>query len=236
MPPFRAPAAILSLLASATLPLAAGPVLTPDQATTILSSMHPDYGKYIAEVRYGASRLRPVGLYAGLVRKGGRDPLDPGDGPSVGRSASNDLIIFADTFEPWRSEAWRRLVIDHEYFHARHLAKGYALPVVGFGQSDADADYVEALAWGYGLAKALAGSYGELTTMELAEAASRYESHRERFRRFVMERQPSAWAHYGRFLADPGTLRATEISPRAEPRPVADAARGTETPSAPLAP
>ncbi|HKY33976.1 MAG TPA: hypothetical protein VJV23_15705 [Candidatus Polarisedimenticolia bacterium] len=198
-----------------------GPEATPGQIEALLAAMHPDYALYIGEVRYGASRLRPASLYAGLVRRGGRDPRDPADGPRSGRGVANDLIIYADTFEPWRSGAWRLLIADHEYFHARHLARGFRLPVVGFGDAQADTDYHEALAWEWVVRRAGEGIYGRLSPAESAEASSRYERHRDRFRRFVTGRQPSAWAHYGRFLPDPAGLRMAASAPTAGPPPEA---------------
>jgi hypothetical protein len=177
--------------------------VTPDDVAALLASLHPDYHDYIAAVRYGRTRLRPLSLYAGLVRRGGLDPRDPDDGPRAGRGVSNDLIIYADTYETWRTPAWRRLLVDHEYFHARHLAHGLSAPVVGFGDARADTDYYEALAWGYVLSRDEQGVYGELSARERSEVAARYAEHRDRFHAFVMKEQASAWAHYGRFLPDP---------------------------------
>lgn len=199
----------------------AAPEVTPDQIASLLAAMHPDYQRYIGSVRYGPTRLRPAAIYAGLVRRGGIDPRDPGDGPLSGHGVSNDLIIYADTFEPWRSAAWRRLVADHEYFHAVHLAHGAGVPVVGFGDPDVNADYYEALAWEHVARLAAQGVYGELTAPERAEAAARYREHQERFRRFVMKVQSSAWAHYGRFLPDPGGLTTPATAPPEAPGPAA---------------
>jgi hypothetical protein len=199
---------------------AAGADLTPDQVESDLASMHPDYSRYIHEVRYGRSRLRPAYLYAGLVRRGGSDPGDPADGPKTGLGALNDLIIYADTFEPWRTTAWRLLVIDHEYFHARHIARGYNVPLVGFGRPAVDSDYLEAMAWAHVLRRAADGAYGDLSRAERAEAGSRYGEHYDRFRRFIMQAQPSAWAHYGRFLPEPSSaITLAGSAPREAPGP-----------------
>jgi hypothetical protein len=216
-------AAVAAALACAVAPAFAGPEVTPEQVASLLASMHPDYGRYIASVRYGPSRLRPASLYAGLVRRGGLDPRDPEDGPRSGRGVANDLIIYADTFEPWHSQAWRRLVADHEYFHARHLAHGAGVPVVGFGDPRINEDYYEALAWGHVAREARRGTYGEMGRAEMAEAAARYREHQERFRRFVHRAQASAWAHYGRFLPDPAQqdLTTPSTAPTAAPEPAA---------------
>lgn len=197
--------------------------LSPDHVAVLLAAMHPDYTTYIHEIRYGGSRLRPVSIYAGLVRPGGADPRDADDGPRAGRGAVNDLIVYADTFEPWRTQAWRLLIADHEYFHARHLAKGYNLPLVGFGNPRVDADYLEAMAWQYVVRRAADGLYGPLSRVESAEALSRYRDHHEDFRRYVYKTQPSAWAHYGRFLPEPLTRITSAVSiPTKEPPPEAD--------------
>jgi hypothetical protein len=214
-------AAVAVALSCAVEPVAAGPDVTPDQVASLLAAMHPDYERYIASVRYGPSRLRPASLYAGLVRRGGLDPRDPGDGPRSGRGVANDLIIYADTFEPWRSTGWRRLVADHEYFHARHGPGGAGVPVVGFGNRRVNEDYYEALAWGHVARQAAQGVYGDLTRGELAEAAARYREHQDRFRRFVMVAQASAWAHYGRFLPDPDVVTTPATAPTATPGPAA---------------
>ncbi len=203
---------------------AAAPILTPERVASILAEMHPDYTRYIGEVRYGRSRTRPEALYAGLVRQGGLDPRDPDDGPSTGRGAVNDLIIYVDTFETWRTQAWCLLLADHEFFHAKHLARGFRIPVVGFGDPRIDSDYYEALAWGYVLERARDGVYGEISSRERAEVRTRYEEHLERFRAFVMRRQPSAWAHYGRFFSEPVEMISSSRT---------DPGAGTGLPAAP---
>jgi len=233
-------ALFLSLAAAPAIGIASAPDATPDQIVALLTSLHPDYHLYIGDVRYGSSRLRPETHYAGLVRPGGDDPADPEDGPVAGRGAVNDLVIYADMFEIWRTPAWRLLVADHEYFHARHLAKGFDLPVVGFGRGDVDADYYEALAWEYVVRRSAAGLYGQLGRREAAEAAARYAEHYKRFFQFVMSAQPSAWAHYGRFLPDPLRqplpLSSAGSAPPEAPRPGAARETAPATLSAPRSP
>jgi hypothetical protein len=216
--------ALAAAMAAGFVAMPASTNLTPELVASILAEMHPDYTRYIGEIRYGSSRNRPETLYAGLVRRGGTDPRDPEDGPSTGRGVMNDLIIYTDTFETWRTPAWRLLLADHEYFHAKHLARGFRIPVVGFGDPSTDADYYEALAWGYVLDRAREGVYGDLSSRERAEVRARYEEHLERFRGFVMRRQPSAWAHYGRFFSEPVEMITSgapvpreETAPRAAP-------------------
>lgn len=201
---------------------AEGPGLTPEKVESILASLHTDYRKYIGSVRYGATRLRPATLYAGLVKKGGIDPRSPEDGPLTGRGVRNDLIIYSDTFEPWRTPAWRKMITDHEYFHARHLGRGFNLPVVSFGRPGIDAHYYEALAWGYVRKRAAEGVYGEMTRKELGEIEARYREHHSGFHAFVMKQQASAWAHYGRFLPSPDEpIRSAASARQAAPAPEA---------------
>ena len=212
--------AVLLISSAGLIPAPArGSDLSPDQVAGLLASMHPDYTHYIHEIRYGESRLRPLSIYAGLVRPGGTDPRNADDGPRAGRGAVNDLIVYADTFEPWRTPAWRLMIADHEYFHARHLAKGFDLPLVGFGNPRVDSNYLEAMAWEYVVRRADEGIYGELSRTERAEARLRYEDHYAAFRQYVFATQPSAWAHYGRFLPDPATRVTTAGSARTEALP-----------------
>ena len=194
---------VFLVVATCASPMIASPGLTPERVTAMLAALDPDYGRYIAEVRFGATRHRPSNIYTGLVRRGGLDPRDPDDRPEIGDGVTNDLIIYTDTFESWRTPAWRLLLTDHEYFHARHLARGFAIPVVGFDNAAADTDYYEALAWGYVRDRARKGVYGVLFARELAEVEERYREHFTGFHAFVMRRQASAWAHYGRFFSLP---------------------------------
>jgi len=200
---------------------------TPEQMVSMLASLHPDYGAYISSVRYGPTRLHPATLYAGLVRSGGLDPRDPDHAPATGRGATNVLIIYADMFEPWRSQGWRLLIADHEYFHARHLARGFDIPLAGFGVRRADTAYREALAWAWVLSRSLQGIYGPLSDRERSEVSSRYTEHYEAFFEFVSERQASAWAHYGRFLPGPESLirQASSAPTAATPPPAGPATR-----------
>ncbi len=208
--PIRAIAAALAAIGlialSAPTVHARGRTLTSAAAERILASLHPDHSRWIGGIRLGDAGAE-AGIYAGLVRPGGRDPRDPRDAPVAGDGVVNDLVIFPHAFESRSSPSWIALVIDHEYFHARHLARGFPVPLVSF-EGRADRDYLEALAWGWVLGRAAQGRYGALTASERSEVAARYRRHRDAFRRFVMDVQPTAWAHYGRFL------REAEAGPR----------------------
>jgi hypothetical protein len=166
----------------------------------LLEQMHPEYRAFVHEVRGGATRLHPQGLVAGLVRPGGRDPRDPRDAPLAGAGTRNDIIVYEDTFEPGASEAWRRVLVDHEYFHALHLGHGAAAPAVDFGDPGVNRDYYEALAWGYNLERIEQSSYPGLSLGERRLAEERYRGHRLAFERWLQRDHRDAWQHYGRFF------------------------------------
>lgn len=179
------------------------PVETGDDFQEILAEMHPDYPAFVGLVRAGASRFHPPTLYMGLVRAGGKDPTRPEDAPLIGRGVRNDIIVFADSREAGRSTGWARLLIDHEYFHARHLARGDKTPVPSFGDADMDRHFYEAVAWSYNLEQADEGQYPTLTHADYLEAFRNYSMHFEAFRDFILRHDRHAWAHYHRFLPDP---------------------------------
>jgi hypothetical protein len=205
----RVPPAILILLL-ACLSFTGRPILatTAPESTpaSLLRELHPDYARYIHEIRVvslQAASVSPEGIYSGLVRPGGRDPRILDDTPIPGKGARNDVILYPSAMEPSRGTAWLRLILDHEYFHARHLAGSARVPLVDFGEAAANHGYYEAVAWDYVLERGLAGVYGELSVIDLREIRATYRRHFDPFRRFIQKRQPSAWLHYGRFLKDP---------------------------------
>jgi len=194
----------LCLASAVTLTWAADvPVATGDDFLRILAVLHPDYASYVGHVRSGVTRFHPSNLYMGLVRDGGRDPNLPADAPLVGRGVRNDIIVYADSRDAGRSLGWAMLLIDHEYFHARHLAMGDGTPVPFFGDPEADRHYYEAVAWGYNLAQADEDQYPTLTHADYLEAFRNYSMNFEAFREYILRHDRPAWAHYRRFLPDP---------------------------------
>ena len=179
------------------------PVPAGDDFEQLLSRLHPDYKQYVGAVRMGETRFHPSGLYMGLVRPGGKDPTHLADCPLIGRGAKNDIIVYADSREAGRSDGWALLLIDHEYFHARHLARGDRTPTPSFGDPEIDRHYYEAVAWGYNLVQAEEDEYPTLTHADYLEAFKNYSMHFEAFREYVLRRDHPAWAHYKRFLPDP---------------------------------
>ena len=200
----RSVAPFLLILSVATLTLADGvPVATGDDFQKILAGMRPDYAEYVGSIRTGQTRFHPATLYMGLVRPGGKDPLQIQDAPLLGRGVRNDIVVYADSREAGRSAGWAMLLIDHEYFHARHLARGDRTPVPSFGNPETDRHYYEAVAWGYNLAQAEEDQYPSLTHADYLEAFRNYTLHFEAFRDYILRHDRTAWAHYHRFLPDP---------------------------------
>ena len=191
-------AAVPLLLCTGIIVTTAGQ-LTPADAVARLAAMHPDQADYIAGVSIGKGRADGV-VYAGLVRPGGSDPADEDDAPVRGKGVRNQLVIFPDALSGSHSAAWIDVILDHEYFHARHLSRGFPIPLASFGNERIDRNYLEALAWGWIVSRIDDGLHAGLAPKERAEVRGNYERHLDSFRGFVMERQPEAWAHYGRFF------------------------------------
>ncbi len=166
----------------------------------ILNDMHPEFRAVVREVRRGERRTHPAGILAGVVRPGGSDPRDPRDAPRAGAGLRNDIVVYEDTFALETSAGWRRLLVDHEYFHALHLAHAAEAPAVDFGDADINRHYYEALAWGYNLERVAARAYPGLAEAERRLVQGRYEEHRGAFERWLRRAHARAWDHYGRFL------------------------------------
>ena len=196
------------IVALASLALAGGIALAGPSSPQVevtrlaraLAALHADAALYIREVRPAAA---VAGAYMGLVRPGGADPRLPLDAPVPGRNRRYDLVVFDAPSEGTDVSAWTLLLLDHEYFHARHMARGDRMPYPSFPHDAAGRHFHEALAWGYNLSQAAAGQYGALAPERWSEAARRYRHHQDALRAFVQKRQPEAWAYYSRFLPDP---------------------------------
>ncbi len=186
----------------------------------ILAGLHPDYSSFVSAIRVvslHAASVSPTGIYSGLVRPGGRDPRILSDTPIP--RGRNEVILYPDAIDPARGPAWLKLILDHEFFHARHLAGAAGVPLVDFGEAGANSSYYEALAWGYVLERARAGVYGPMKAGDLREVTAAARRHYDAFHSFVEEAQPTAWLHYGRFLRDPEAgerpiAAATPMEPR----------------------
>lgn len=199
--------ATIVLIVGAVFPAhAAEPSREAASPADLLRVLHPDFAKYLRRIRVvslQAASVSPYGIYSGLVRPGGRDPRIREDAPLSGAGVRNDVILYPDAVDPSRGTAWMMLILDHEYFHARHLAGKAGVPLVDFGEAAANHSYYEAVAWSYVLRRARAGVYGPMSVPDLRETAANYQKYYARFRSFIEERQPSAWLHYGRYLPSP---------------------------------
>lgn len=191
-------ALILMLFLSPCGAHAAGPQV--DRVETVLRALRPDFQRYIHAVRVTPPGSSASDLYLGLVRPGGRDPRRPDDRPQAGAGRRYDLLVPVQPAALPTSPAWLRLLVDHEYFHARHLARADALPHPTFPSAAANHHFQEALAWKYNLERLLAGDYGLLEPRREREVEQRYHEHRRSFARFVRRRQPQVWPYYDRFL------------------------------------
>lgn len=192
----------LTVLLAALTPAAAG----GNDPAGRLDDLHDDWHRYIGEIREvsaGRAAVSPTGIYSGLVRKGGRDPRIGEDAPVSGRGARNDMILYPSATDPLRSPGWLALILDHEYFHARHLARSGPAPLVDFEDDAANTAYYEATAWSFVYEKARRGVYGPLAPAEMKEVLATYRRHLKAFKTFVLHRQPAAWRHYGRFVVEP---------------------------------
>ena len=141
-----------------------------------LAGLHPDYALYIAALRpIETDATRPP--YMALVRPGASDPSRSASAPLAGNGARNDIVFDRTALDGRRSDAWRRLLLDHEYFHARHLAGATSLPRPGSDRPDIQRHFYEAAAWGWNVGRARAGIYPGLRPAEFREALDRYGDH-----------------------------------------------------------
>jgi len=173
-----------------------------------LTALHPDWSQYIGAIRPAAGSA--ANIYLGLVERGGTDPRRLADAPTPGHAQRFDLLFFPAAAP--EDGPWGQLLLDHEYFHARHLARAADLPLPGFGQAAADRHFREAMAWGYNLRRLRAGIYGDLPAARLAEVTARYREHRDAFRSFVRERDTEAWAYYARLLPSDDDAGPDEVA------------------------
>ena len=188
------------------------PIERHDDFQRILAAMHPDYASFVGSIHAGSTRFHPATLYMGLVRSGGKDPTLLEDAPILGRGVKNDIVVYSDSREAGRSDGWAMLLIDHEYFHARHLARGDKTPVPSFGDPEVDRHFYEAVAWGYNLTQADEGEYPTLTHADYLEAFRNYTMHFESFRDYVLRHDHHAWAFYRKFLPEPNSLERTVLA------------------------
>jgi hypothetical protein len=204
-------------------PLLAAPAgdLSADPAELLLSSLHPDFGVYVGSVRPLAEpadgSASPV--YMALVRPGADDPTTPASAPFAGPGARNDILYDPGILAAGRSAGWTLLLLDHEYFHARHLAGATSLPLPRRTGAEVEHHYCEAAAWGYTVAQARAGRYPGLRPDEFREALDRYGDHYRALR--TITQGSEAWSSLEAPLLMPAAFVRTVPSspPEALSRP-----------------
>jgi hypothetical protein len=175
---------LLSLVAT----ILAGAMLAPaaradgtDPAESLLASLHPDYRQFISSIRpLAEGEGTRASVYMVLVCPGASDATARASAPLAGTGARNDILYDPGVLRSDRSTAWRQLLLDHEYFHARHLAGSTSVPLPAhLAQRGAawERHYFEAAAWGWSVAQARAGRYPGLRESEFREALDRLGDH-----------------------------------------------------------
>jgi hypothetical protein len=189
----------------------------------LLSILRPDYGTYIDEVRlFDGGRGQRI--YMALVRPGATDPTRPESAPFAGPGARNDILYDRGSVSGGRSLAWSLLLLDHEYFHARHLAGTTSLPLAGRADPDVERHFYEAAAWGFNVGEARAGRYPGLRPDEFREALDRYGEHYLALRDLVSAREAGLRGSLSDLLRAPaGLLPAGRVTMSGSPRPAVPA-------------
>jgi len=200
-------AAALCLSAREALPAPADPDPRLDQEALVrtLSLLRPDYPLYISSVRPLAPGVARR-LYMALVRRGATDPSGKGSAPNAGPGARNDIVYDEASIATGHSIAWRSLLLEHEYFHARHMAGATLLPVERDGAPEIERHYNEAAAWGFNVAEARAGRYPGLRADEFREALDRLGEHYAALRAILKDADPARWSRISELLQRPESL------------------------------
>ena len=194
------------ILASCAALLAAAPAIETaradvDPAEALLAGLRPDYAAYVRAVRPIAAPSTPSesSVYMALVRPAAADPARRENAPFAGPGARNDVLYDPAVLAGDRSTGWVLLLLDHEYFHARHLAGATDLPLPLQSGAQVERHFLEAAAWGYTVNEARAGHYPGLREEEFREALDRYGDHYRALRELTQAGSPRLWAS----LSDP---------------------------------
>lgn len=183
---------------------------------SLLGAIRPDYPRYIGRLRPLAGEtvdgIEARRIYMALVRPGAADPVSPASAPLLGPGAHNDILYAETSLGGGRGAAWSLLLLDHEYFHARHLAGATSLPLPGRVAPDVERHFYEAAAWGFNVAEARAGRYRGLSPDDFREALDRYGEHYAALRSLTRDSRPAAWAAYSDLLRRP-SLPVTTTGP-----------------------
>jgi len=207
LPGLLAAAGALFLSAGEALPAPADleARLDPPALARTLALLRPDYMRYISSVRPLAPGVARR-LYMALVRPGATDPAGRGSAPYAGPGARNDIVYDEVSIATGHSIAWRSLLLEHEYFHARHMAGATLLPLAREGAPEIERHYNEAAAWGFNVAEARAGGYPGLRADEFREALDRLGEHYAALRALLKDSDPERWSRISQLLRRPESL------------------------------
>jgi hypothetical protein len=195
-------------------PAEAGERLDAPALVRTLALLRPDYLRYISSVRPLAPGVARR-LYMALVRPGATDPAGKGSAPYAGPGARNDIVYDKASIATDHSTAWRSLLLEHEYFHARHMAGATLLPVARDGVPEVERHYNEAAAWGFNVAEARAGRYPGLRADEFREALDRLGEHYAALRALLKDADPERWSRISELLRRPESLLTPTGAPPA---------------------
>jgi hypothetical protein len=213
-----APATPDGAVATAPAPDASPAPSGGDPAEALLRSIHPDYLTYVRAVRSldrpGAER---PSVYMVLVRPGASDPTRHESAPFAGPGARNDILYDPDVLNGSRSVGWTLLLLDHEYFHARHLAGATELPLPLRSGAGVERHFFEAAAWGYTVTQARSGRYAGLREDEFREALDRYGEHYRSLRALTQDAAPALWSTLSDPLRGDVVVRTSGSAPPAAP-------------------
>jgi hypothetical protein len=193
--------------------------LDPPSLVRTLATLRPDYLRYISSVRPLAPGVARR-LYMALVRPGAKDPAGVGSAPFAGPGARNDIVYDETSVASGHSTAWRSLLLEHEYFHARHMAGATLLPVVRGDVPEIGRHFNEAAAWGFNVAEARAGRYPGLRADEFREALDRLGEHYAALRALLKDVDPERWTLLSNFLREPASLLIAPDSASSAQAPV----------------
>jgi len=193
-------------------PTEAGQGLDAPTLVQTLAGLRPDYLQYVSSVRPLAPGVAGR-LYMALVRPGATDPAQKGSAPYAGPGAKNDIVYDESSIADGHSVAWRSLLLEHEYFHARHMAGATLLPVTRDRVPEIERHYNEAAAWGFNVAEARAGRYPGLREDEFREALDRLGEHYSALRALLKDTDPARWSRISELLRRPEDLLATGSAP-----------------------
>jgi hypothetical protein len=179
----------------------------------LLGLARPDWRAYIDAIRplrddrLAVRASRPI--YMALVRRGADDPTRSDNAPFAGPGVRNDIVYRSSSLDRSRSLAWTLLLLDHEYFHARHLAGATSLPLPGGVAAASERHFFEAAAWGFNVAEARRGRYNGLREDEFREALDRYGEHFRALRAVTRDADPTVWQSFSDLLRAPAELVRT---------------------------